>query len=96
MRQPVPNYTQDQMNIRPNPVPSPTPSINNEPTSASSFFFSPKKKNNQEPKETVGPAGDSVSLDSLNVDFSKIGFNKKPGNSKDLLPSFITNNLDKK
>ena len=96
MRQPVPNYTQDQMNIRPNPVPSPTPSINNEPTSASSFFFSPKKKNNQEPKETVGPTGDSASLDSLNVDFSKIGFNKKPGSSKDLLPSFITNNLDKK
>ena len=94
MRQPIPNYSQEQMNVRPNSVP--TPNINTEPTSASSFFFAPKKKNNQEPKETVGPTGDSASLDSLNVDFSKIGFNKKPGNSKDLLPSFITNNLDKK
>ena len=81
----------------PEPIPMrPTTNANSEPTSPSSFFFTPKKKNNQELKETVGPASDSASLDSLNVDFSKIGFNKKTGNSKDLLPSFITNNLDKK
>lgn len=64
--------------------------------SPSSFFFSPKKKQNQEVKDTVGPAGESASLDSLNVDLSKIGFNKKSGGTKDLLPSFITDNLDKK
>lgn len=81
----------------PEPIPMrPTSSAPSESTSPSSFFFSPKKKNNQEVKDTVGPASDSVSLDNLNVDFSKIGFNKKAGNSKDLLPSFITNNLDKK
>ena len=76
-----------------NPMPTPKPA--SEQSSPSSFFFAPKKKVNQEMKETVGPTGDSVSLDSLNVDLSKVGFNKKSG-PKDLLPSFITNNLDKK
>ena len=85
----APTFNQDTM--RQQPVQT-TP----EPESPSSFFFSPKKKSNQELKETVGPAGDSASLDSLNVDLSKIGFNKKSGGSKDLLPSFITDNLDKK
>ena len=92
MRPQVPNYNPDLAAPRPTPVVD-TPS---EPSSPTSFFFTPKKKNNQAPKETVGPTGDSASLDSLNVDFSKIGFNKRAGNSKDLLPSFITNNLDKK
>ena len=63
--------------------------------SPSSFFFSPKKKQNQEIKETIGPSSESVSIDSLNVDLSKIGFNKK-SNTNNLLPSFITDKIDKK
>lgn len=82
----APTYTQEP--IRPQaPVQEESPS---------SFFFSPKKKQNKEVKDTVGPAGDSASLDSLNVDLSKIGFNKKSNDSKDLLPSFITDNISKK
>ena len=60
-----------------------------------SQFFQPKKKQEESVVENVGPTGSSRSVDSLNVDLSKIGFNKKQGNSKDLLPSFITNNLNK-
>ena len=90
VRPQAPTYNLDPMPMRPTSTPS------NESTSPSSFFFSPKKKSNQELKDSVGPTSDSVSLDNLNVDFNKIGFNKKSGNSKDLLPSFITNNLDKK
>ena len=89
VRPSMPAYNQEQVKQA---VPTPSP-IDESP---SSFFFSPKKKVNQEVKDTVGPTGDSVSLDSLNVDLSKIGFNKKPNGSKDLLPSFITDNLDKK
>lgn len=92
MRPQVPNYNPEVVVPRPTPV-SDAPS---EPSSPTSFFFTPKKKDNQKLKDTVGPTGDSASLDSLNVDFSKIGFNKRSGNSKDLLPSFITNNIDKK
>ena len=92
MRPQVPNYNPEVAVPRPTPV-SDAPS---EPSSPTSFFFTPKKKDNQKLKDTVGPTGDSASLDSLNVDFSKIGFNKRSGNSKDLLPSFITNNIDKK
>lgn len=84
------NFTNEQVNPMPTMKPSTEPT-----TSPSSFFFSPKKKSSQDVKETVGPTGDSVSLDSLNVDLSKVGFNKKSG-PKDLLPSFITNNFDKK
>ena len=58
-------------------------------------FFAPKKKKEESVVENIGPTGTSRSVDSLNVDLSKIGFNKKQGNSKDLLPSFITNNLNK-
>ena len=82
----VPAYSKEQ--IRPQPAP--------QEESPSSFFFSPKKKQSQEIKDTVGPSSDSVSLDSLNVDLSKIGFNKKANDSKDLLPSFITDNINKK
>ena len=64
--------------------------------SASSLFFNPKKKQDERTKETIGPTGESMSLDSLNIDLSKIGFSKKSSNSKDLLPSFITENLEKK
>lgn len=85
----MPVYNQEPVN----PQPAPQNPIDESP---SSFFFSPKKKQNQEIKETVGPAGESASLDSLNVDLSKIGFNKKSSGSKDLLPSFITDNFDKK
>ena len=63
--------------------------------SPSSFFFSPKKKQVKDLKDTVGPTGDSVSVDSLNVDLEKIGFVKK-NNGNNVLPSFITNNLNKK
>ena len=65
-------------------------------TTASSLFFSPKKNNNDEPQNTIGPSGNSSSLDSLNVDLSKVGFSRKNTNSKDLLPSFITDNFNKK
>ena len=78
------------------PVVKSTPQINLDQESPSHFFFSPKKKTNKEVKETVGPTGDSVSVDSLNVDLSKVGFSKKPTTSKDILPSFIVNNYDKK
>ena len=60
-----------------------------------SGFFTPKKQKPEEVRENVGPTGSSKSLDSLNVDLSKVGFNKKQGNTKDLLPSFITDNFKK-
>lgn len=85
----MPLYNQEPVK----PQPAPQSALDESP---SSFFFNPKKKQTQEVKDTVGPASDSVSLDSLNVDLSKIGFNKKSGGAKDLLPSFITDNLDKK
>ena len=62
---------------------------------ASSLFFTPKKKQSDILIDTVGPIGDSKSNDNLNIDISKIGFSKKQGNSKDLLPSFITGNTKK-
>ena len=83
------NFKPEQINITP-PIKQ-----NIDTPSPSSFFFSPRKKTTQDVKETVGPTGDSVNLDNLNVDLSKVGFNKKAG-SKDLLPSFITNNFDRK
>ena len=61
----------------------------------SSGFFTPKKQKPEEVRENVGPTGSSKSVDSLNVDLSKVGFNKKQGNTKDLLPSFITDNFKK-
>ena len=64
--------------------------------SASSLFFSPKKKQSDIMIDTVGPIGESKSNDNLNIDISKIGFSKKQGNPKDLLPSFITNGAKKK
>ena len=85
----MPTYTQEP--VKPQAV-----SQSPVEESPSSFFFSPKKKQSQEVKDTVGPAGESASLDSLNVDLSKIGFNKKSSGTKDLLPSFITDNFDKK
>ena len=85
----MPTYTQE-------PVKPQAASQSPIEESPSSFFFSPKKKQSQEVKDTVGPAGESASLDSLNVDLSKIGFNKKSSGTKDLLPSFITDNFDKK
>ena len=60
-----------------------------------SGFFTPKKQKPEEVRENVGPTGSSKSLDSLNVDLSKVGFNKKQGSTKDLLPSFITDNFKK-
>lgn len=84
----VSTYNQEQVKATPQ-MQSP---INESP---SSFFFSPKKKQNQEIKETIGPSSESVSIDSLNVDLSKIGFNKK-SNTNSLLPSFITDKIDKK
>ena len=84
----APVYNQEPVNSQP----APQSQIDESP---SSFFFSPKKKQKQEEREAVGPSGESASIDSLNVDLSKIGFNKNPNGSKDLLPSFITNN-DKK
>ena len=85
----MPLYNQEPVK----PQPAPQSAFDESP---SSFFFNPKKKQTQEVKDTVGPASDSVSLDSLNVDLSKIGFNKKSSGTKDLLPSFITDNFDKK
>lgn len=100
---PNPSYNYNNQYARPTmpaynqePVNNPTPSQPQVSESPSGFFFSPKKKQNQEIKDTVGPMGESASLDSLNVDLSKIGFNKKSNGAKDLLPSFITDNLDKK
>ncbi|MBO6134653.1 MAG: cell division protein FtsZ [Lachnospiraceae bacterium] len=60
-----------------------------------SDFLAPKKKEVEEVKESVGPSGTSKSLDSLNVDLRNIGFAKKQGESKGLLPSFITDNFKK-
>ena len=64
--------------------------------SASSLFFNNKKKNaNDKNLGGTGIKSDSVSLDSINVDLSKVGFSKKDS-AKDLLPSFITDNFNKK
>lgn len=84
-----PTYNQEPAKVQ-------TPVQNTTSESPSSFFFNPKRKQNQEIKETLGPVGESASLDNLNVDLSKIGFNRKSNDSKDLLPSFITDNIDKK
>ena len=89
----MPLYNQETVKPQAAPKPSAPQSFDESP---SSFFFNPKKKQSQEIKDTVGPASDSVSLDSLNVDLSKIGFSKKTNGTKDLLPSFITDNFDKK
>ena len=63
--------------------------------SLGSEFLAPKKKPVEDVKESVGPTGTSKSLDSLNVDLRNIGFAKDKGDSKGLLPSFITDNFKK-
>lgn len=73
--------------------------LNIEKEDISSLFFNSKKPQNTsqaiEPSLT-GVNGVSASTDNLNVDLSKVGFTKKANASKDLLPSFITDNLKKK
>lgn len=63
--------------------------------SLGSEFLTPKKKQEEEVKEDVGPTSNSRSLDSLNVDIRNIDFVKKKGDSKGLLPSFITDSFKK-